>query len=543
MKALTEVISKNSRRKEEKLGATFKEKALSVFAFIIVFSFLAVIMEVASIYVTKKLSEFNQTYAFVNLLLLMNFVILLTKSIFESLNVLYFSRDLRILLRMPLKSKDILHAKLVNMIISEYMMEIIMLAIPIVVYGIYTKVAPLFYVYMICVLLVLPIIPIMLVSFIIAVIMRFTNMIKNKSKVLYITIIATVLIVSALTIALSSSDNLSFEEVVLNANGLAEKIANYFILIKPIMNTLLNYDNINGLFNFLIYLAESVVIYVVLLELMSKIYLKGAIGTVINSNIEKIDDKPLELADFKKKSKYKSYVYKELKTMIRTPIFCIQCLIMPLAYPLLVFFCIVFFLSFANEVGGDSLNRFYEGLRRASGLAIFLSIGQTLYMMNFSSIIAFSRESINAIMVKYLPLPLKKQLNLKISIGILTNMFSSFLVAITFYLCLKSPLNTLLLFAGLTLLNFIGEKYKVLIDLRNPQLKWDSEYTMMKQNTNVMYVLFYTFIVIMILVATSFMVQTTLMYLFAVVAATLIINTIIDEHIYQNQDEIFKKLF
>ena len=122
-------------------------------------------------------------------------------------------------------------------------------------------------------------------------------------------------------------------------------------------------------------------------------------------------------------------------------------------------------------------------------------------------------------------------------------MFSSFLVAITYYLCLKSPLNTLLLFAGLTLLNFIGEKYKVLIDLRNPQLKWDSEYTMMKQNTNVMYVLFYTFIVIMILVATSFMVQTTLMYLFAVVAATLIINTIIDEHIYQNQDEIFKKLF
>ena len=515
MKALTEVISKNSRRKEEKLGATFKEKALSVFAFIIVFSFLAVIMEVASIYVTKKLSEFNQTYAFVNLLLLMNFVILLTKSIFESLNVLYFSRDLRILLRMPLKSKDILHAKLVNMIISEYMMEIIMLAIPIVVYGIYTKVAPLFYVYMIGVLLVLPIIPIMLVSFIIAVIMRFTNMIKNKSKVLYITIIATVLIVSALTIALSSSDNSSFEEVVLNANGLAEKIANYFILIKPIMNTLLNYDNINGLFNFLIYLAETV----------------------------EIDDKPLELADFKKKSKYKSYVYKELKTMIRTPIFCIQCLIMPLAYPLLVFFCIVFFLSFANEVGGDSLNRFYEGLRRASGLAIFLSIGQTLYMMNFSSIIAFSRESINAIMVKYLPLPLKKQLNLKISIGILTNMFSSFLVAITYYLCLKSPLNTLLLFAGLTLLNFIGEKYKVLIDLRNPQLKWDSEYTMMKQNTNVMYVLFYTFIVIMILVATSFMVQTTLMYLFAVVAATLIINTIIDEHIYQNQDEIFKKLF
>lgn len=543
MKALTDVISKNSRRKEEKLGVTFKEKVLAGLSFIIVFSFLAVVMEVASIYVTKKLSEFNQTYAFVNLLLLLNFFILFTKSIFESLNVLYFSRDLRILLRMPLKPIDILHAKLSNMIISEYTMEIIMLAIPIVVYGIYTKVSAMFYVYMIDVLLVLPIIPIMLVSFIISIIMRFTNVIKNKSKVLYITIISTVLIVSILTMTLSTSNNSTFEEVVLNANGLAEKIADYFVLIKPIMNTLLNYDNVNGLINFLIYLAESVVIYVALLYLMSKVYLKGAVGTVINSNREKIDNRPLELSDFKKKTKYKSYISKELKTMTRTPIFCIQCLIMPIAYPIVVFFCIVFFLSFANKVGGDSLDRFYEGLLKSSGLAIFLSMGQTLYMMNFSSIIAFSRESRNAIMVKYLPLPLRKQLDLKISIGILTNMFSSFLVAIAYYICLKNILNTILLFSALMLLNIISEKYKVLIDLKNPQLNWDSEYTMMKQNTNVLYVLFYTFIVVMILVASSFIIQNTLLFLCTVLFVTLIINTIISEHVYKKQDIIFKKLF
>lgn len=146
-------------------------------------------------------------------------------------------------------------------------------------------------------------------------------------------------------------------------------------------------------------------------------------------------------------------------------------------------------------------------------------------------------------MVKYLPLPLRKQLDLKISIGILTNMFSSFLVAIAYYICLKNILNTILLFSALMLLNIISEKYKVLIDLKNPQLNWDSEYTMMKQNTNVLYVLFYTFIVVMILVASSFIIQNTLLFLCTVLFVTLIINTIISEHVYKKQDIIFKKLF
>lgn len=86
----------------------------------IIFIFLAVLMGITSFYITTKMEEFEQTYAFVNILLLMNFFLLFAKSIFESLNVLYFSKDLKVLLRMPIKTKDILHAKLLDMIVSEY---------------------------------------------------------------------------------------------------------------------------------------------------------------------------------------------------------------------------------------------------------------------------------------------------------------------------------------------------------------------------------------------------------------------------------------
>ena len=171
MKKIASIIIKNSRRQEKQ--ETIKEKILSAIAFLIVFLSLAITMIVTSIYVTKELGKINQEYTFINILLLMNFIILFGKSIFESLNALYFSKDLKILLRMPIKSKDIVNGKLINMILSEYQMETIMLAIPMIVYGILTKAGVLFYTYMIIILAILPIIPIVITSTIISIIMRF----------------------------------------------------------------------------------------------------------------------------------------------------------------------------------------------------------------------------------------------------------------------------------------------------------------------------------------------------------------------------------
>ena len=140
MKSLDSVMIKNAIRKDKKIGKTSNEKLFRGLSFMVVFAFFSCIMIGVSRYVTWKLDEFEQTYAFVNMLLLVNFLILFTKSIFESLNILYFSKDLKILLRMPLKPISILHSKLMNMIISEYLTEILMLAIPMIVYGRYMKV-------------------------------------------------------------------------------------------------------------------------------------------------------------------------------------------------------------------------------------------------------------------------------------------------------------------------------------------------------------------------------------------------------------------
>lgn len=541
---LVSVVFKNTRRADK--FKTKKESFLATLAFLIVFCFLAGLMSIFSYLITKQLIKIHQEFAFINLLLLVNFFLLFAKSIFESLNVLYFSKDLKILLRMPIKSKDILHSKLLNLIISEYQMEFIMLAIPMIVYGITTGVNFLFYLYMLVVLIFIPVIPIMTTSLIIALIMRFTNKIKNKNKSMYVTIILATFLVGIITGLAGDTSHITvtnFKTMVLKTNGLANALADGFILIKPIMNTLAYYDRVSGFKYLLILIVENVICYFVTVFLMSKVYLPGAIGAYINGNKRKKITENITFDDLKKKPIWLSYILKELKTLVRTPIFFIECIIIPIVYPLTVFGIVLGLVKFAELVGLDLWVKLNEIALSAKGIALFLSVGQVFYMMNFSSIVAFSREANNAIITKYIPISLIKQFNLKISLGVIVNTFATLLVVMFYHMCTQNTGVVFVLFIELTMVNIIGEKLKLIIDLNKPKLKWDGEYTMMKQNTNIMYELFYTFVVVIILLAISLIITDAAWYLFVMIALLFVIDAKINKKIKNDEYKLFGKLF
>lgn len=544
MRKIISIIIKNSRRQEKQ--ETIKEKILSVIAFLIVFLSLAITMIVTSIYVTKELAKINQEYTFVNILLLMNFIILFGKSIFESLNALYFSKDLKILLRMPIKSKDIVNGKLINMILSEYQMETIMLAIPMIVYGILTKAGALFYTYMIIILAILPIIPIVIISTIISIIMRFTNIIKNKTEVMYIAIIASLIALDLLFTGFNHNINFSiaeFKETVFRINGISEEIANRFVLIKPTMNTLLNYNNIVGLRNCILYILESIVTYIVGVFIISKVYLKGAIGTTINSQKANKANKRLTIEDFKKKDKKKTYLSKEIKVIARTPIFCIQCLIIPIIYPLAIMMVVAFAVVISKIIGVDLISDLMNKMNTSQMAMIFIAVGEVFFMMNFCSIIGISKESKSAILTKTIPIGFKTQFNLKTYLGKTMNLLSVLIITFAYFQATKNLTQTIVIFAILYLLDSIGEKIKLYIDSRKPQVDWDNEYSMMKQNTNIMNVLFKTLITLVILYLISKLIKNQFAYLIAILILSFIVNSFINNYISRNKNKIFEKIY
>lgn len=542
MKKITSIIIKNSRRQEKQ--ETIKEKILSVIAFLIVFLSLAITMVLTSIYVTKELGKINQEYTFINILLLMNFIILFGKSIFESLNALYFSKDLKILLRMPIKSKDIVNGKLINMILSEYQMETIMLAIPMIVYGILTKAGVLFYTYMIIILAILPIIPIVIISTIISIIMRFTNIIKNKTEVMYIAIIASLIALDLLFTGFNHNINFSiveFKETVFRMNGISEEIANRFVLIKPTMSTLLKYNNIVGLRNCILYILESIATYIIGVFIISKVYLKGVIGTTINSQKANKANKRLTIEDFKKKDKKKAYLSKEIKVIARTPIFCIQCLIIPIIYPLTIMMVVSIAVVLSKLIGVDLVSDLMNKMNTSQMAMIFIAVGEVFFMMNFCSIIGISKESKSAILTKTIPIGFKTQFNLKTYLGKTMNLLSVLIITFAYFLATKNPVQTIVIFAILYFLDSIGEKIKLYIDSRKPQIDWDNEYAMMKQNTNIMNVLFKTLITLVILFLISKLIINQVAYLISILILSFIVNSFINNYISKNK--IFEKVY
>ena len=553
MFSLIKLVIKNSKAGNG--PKDLKERVLGILSFIIVFGTLSTVMAVASSYIIFRLRIIKQMNAFTNILLLMNFFILFAESIFETLNSLYFSKDLKQFLTMPIKPWKLILAKIINIIKSEYMMELLMLFIPMCVYGYYDffQEIPdlLYFTYTIIVLLLLPVIPIFITSLIVSIIMRATHKIKNKNKVLYIVAILTIIAVSMIGMNFKNDSIrinyriVDFTDMPLRTNGMSEDLSEKFIFLKPIMNIMNNYDNFDGLKNLLLFVAETIGIAGICLTLMSKIYLKGAIGTVVgngqSNNIQKTGR--LTLKDVTKKNKVFTYIIKEIKTLIRTPIFAIQCIIMPTIYPLIVYFIIMGFAFFSRYLDYNLLEAINNKFNNIQGLIVFIGVGQVFFMMNFTSIIAISRDGFNSKFMKFIPIELSKQFSIKSKLGIVLNTIPAILMTIFFNSITHNIINSLLIFAILMLLNIMGEKLKIIIDLMKPWLDWKTEYAMMKQNTNVFYELFYTLIVLGVLFLFGRIINNMVAFLLTIAILLFVLNIVINILIYKKQKNLFSKIY
>ena len=546
MKTLTEIIFKNDKRREKISKTGISGKMLSLLSFLIVFGALSAFMVWASFYITTKLKNIEQPFAFINIMLLGNFGILFLESIFQVINILYFSKDLKMFLRMPIKSRDIVHAKLLKIITSGYEMEIIMLAIPMIVYGIMMKVGIQFYFYIPIILLFLPIIPVCITTIIVSIIMRFTNTIKNKSKAMYLTIFIAMLLVDIIVSMMGnqlSIAQLFRDEVLITENGLAVEIAKYFKLVIPIMNTLLNYNSFEGIKLLLIYCFTSIGFYLFTIIVVAPIYLNGAIGSVINGNRKIKEKDDLTLDDFREKDYKKSYLLKEYWIICRSPIFFIQCLVFPVVLAVVVLAMATSLFAFSKGIGFNVVAKLTELINKPWFSGAFASISQVFYMINFASIIAFSKEERWSVLCKYMPIKFSRQINLKLKMGKLTNFFTSLTVILLYFTCTDNIINSIIILLISLGLNLFGEKIKILIDLKNPKTDWDNEYTMMKQNTNVMYELFYTMVVVSITIGLGFVINNLALYFTIILTILVIVNIIANKYIIENDVKLFEKLY
>lgn len=540
---LTKILLKNNFAPKNKEKG--KKSAIIVYiALIIYFSSMMIGFSTMSI---KALKTINQQGIFISLCLTTYIGISILRTIFTSINVLYFSKDNEFLLPLPIKSKSILIAKLNTLIIYEYIIGVFLSLIPMVVYGIIESYSIFYYIQMIIIFLLIPIVPLVLSSFVMIIIMRFTKIIKNKDFVQYISVALAIILIFAIqsiTGGQTSSANLTNEELIkllMQTNGATKIFSNVFINLPQAVNSIIYFGTIEGIKSLIIFVLETILFYVCMIEISSKIYLNGLVG--VSGGNGKIKNKTIENRTFRKNKISKSYIVKEFKLLFRNPVYFMQCVLPSILFPILI--SIPFAININNLESLDlaGIDEIKNAIGTNFGISMILLIIEFFFIFNFVSLTAISRDGSNAVFTKYIPISLYKQCIYKIVPNIILNIIPiMYVVLICLGLLKLDIIKAIAIIVFSMLLNILQCLIMILVDLNKPKLEWTTEYAVVKQNMNMIYQMLFGTLVI-ILVAFSANIIKSLVVFFAISIAILLISVYsIKNYIKKNEYKLFKKI-
>ncbi|MEH6850983.1 putative ABC transporter permease subunit, partial [Bacillus pseudomycoides] len=128
------------------------------------------------------LKQFNQENLLLGMGLAVGSIWVFLLSITTILTVFYYSDDVEMLLPLPLKPAHIITAKFITVLITQYVMTSFVLFPVFIVYGLQSGAFITYYVYFLIVYLFFPIIPLVLASLLMTLIMRYTNIAKDKDR-------------------------------------------------------------------------------------------------------------------------------------------------------------------------------------------------------------------------------------------------------------------------------------------------------------------------------------------------------------------------
>lgn len=269
---LTKILLKNSLNKNNNRKSKFKAIAMSILVFLAI-AYIACVVGYLSYELVNSLKTVNQASAFLSLCLMLTVATSLIRTVISSLQLLYFSKDLEYLLPLPISPMQIVFSKFNVILITSYVIEFFTLVVPFIVYGVLMIEEPIFYIMSLLVFLFLPVIPTLISVFISVVLMRFTNVFKNKDVVQYITVILAFALVIGMQVFMMSNQEMTefmFANKLLEVDGMARIIADYVIIVKQAFIAVTEFENNDFIINMIYLIGEAVTAYVLVRIAYSK---------------------------------------------------------------------------------------------------------------------------------------------------------------------------------------------------------------------------------------------------------------------------------
>lgn len=400
-------------------------------------------------------------------------------------NEFYFSNDIEFLLPWPLRAYEIVGSKFTAAYYNENIMQFILVLSCIVGYGLGSKMGILNWILSIIGIITLPILPLAYCGILSMLIMAFTKLIRNKDIIQKFSVALMFLMVLVLVGSIGFLQNMDIDnyvEALATGKQTFFNVMNYIFPQVPLFVKTFSQGSVTAL---LAYIAIHVVAVGILLVLSEFLYFRGVIGLTSSENSKKQKNLDQILKGCKQHNPAFSYFLKEMRILLRTPVFFTNCIAISFLWPV---FGYAAYKIQSHTFTLDELIHYYA--HRDLRIQLFFLLGVVgvsvlVCALNSLASNAISREGKHFSFMKYIPVSYWTQWKVKSAVSIVVSALAVLIYFIPACILIQVPVVHIILFTVLSLMSITFVTYMgIYIDSIQPKLIWDDELSALRENYN-----------------------------------------------------------
>jgi ABC-2 type transport system permease protein len=463
--------------------------------------FYGVVLLVRNVY--EILKPMGQERALLSLGFLAGQFLILMFGIYYVISAFYFSRDLELLIPLPLRPAEVMTSKFAVIVINEYL-TVAAVVLPVVItLGVVSRAGVGYWVNAALVYLALPVIPLAVVSLVVVAMMRFINVSRKKDALILIGSILLIVMALGLQIALgrtagngaSGMNTQAVAAFFTSPDSLLNRIGAFFPPGIWATRAVAGGFTGEGLANLALFWGVSLALFAGMIVLAEMLFYRGVVGIGETTGKKRRLTRDEMSRRVSSGRRAKAAVFgREWKIMNRTPIFLLNGTLVAVIFPA------IFVLMATINTGGGGAGGSGGGgsdpmvLLKAmvSANPLIIILATALFMticgsINGTASSTFSREGTQFWISRVIPVAPREQAAAKFLHSYLVAALGVVTAGVVAAVFLHVKAAQLAAAAGLALvagvlLTVVG----MAIDLARPLLDWTNPQKAIKQNLNVL---------------------------------------------------------
>ncbi len=431
----------------------------------------------------------HQQYALLTLGFLAGQLFILLFGLFYVISAFYFSKDVEMLIPLPVRPFQVMMSKFGIILVNEYL-TVAFLVLPVLIYfGILSRAGMLYWFEAALIYLFLPVIPLAFVSLLIIVLMRFVNLGKKKDALIVVGSIFLIVLGMSLQFWLNRSsgevpDSQAVVKFFASPDSLLNQIGSRFPPSIWATKALARGFSVSGLLHLLLFAGTSLLLLVGMVAGAEVLFYRGLVGLGESGRRRSISLADISRQVSSGRHPVRAVLAREWRLMNRTPIFLLNGVLTVVIIPV-----VILLMATAGSSQSD-LTVLIKLINSAQILGVVLASAGFMAIcgtLNGTSSSTFSREGSQFWISKVIPASAREQVTAKFIHSYIIALLG--IAAASAVLLLQFHIRFALFAAALALAlcaSFVLTAVGMAIDLARPLLDWTNPQKAIKQNLNVL---------------------------------------------------------